>query len=122
MNEKVKKLLELVSEDQEFADKICNAKTIAEAIELAKEKGIELTEEDVLEATRASGEGIINDLDVITGSGGCGCPLFGGGAEGPYDCACVCPIGGMGYEKEPNGLSGANRCICVAVGGVSCAP
>jgi len=47
---KHKKVLETLSPDKAFCGRMCNAKTLGEAIAMVKENGIELTEEEIREA------------------------------------------------------------------------
>lgn len=47
MNENLKKYLQLLSEDEAFAKKACEANSIGDAIAIAKEKGIDLSEQEI---------------------------------------------------------------------------
>ena len=118
MTEKVKKLLQFLSEDDAFAKEASEAPTIEEVIALAKGKGIELTDEDIREATRLCGGADDSELEAVAGGGVCACPIGGGGTPGDgNDNVCVCVIIGFGSQKEGDGIFDHNRCICVYAGG-----
>ena len=51
MNENLKKYLQLLSKDEAFAKKACEANSIGDAIAIAKKKGIDLTEQDIRDVT-----------------------------------------------------------------------
>ena len=70
MNEKMKQLLETVSGDAEFTEKLKNAPDAAAIIALAKEKGFDLTEEDL---KPADGIQEISDDEIESVAGGKKC-------------------------------------------------
>lgn len=74
MTENMKKLLELASEDKEFAKEIqaANTETLSQ---LAKAHGIELTEEDFENAPNEVSD---DELDAVAGGSYCICALTGG--------------------------------------------
>ena len=114
MTENVKKLLEILSEDEAFAEKAGSAHSIEKVIDLAKEKGIELTEEDVREATRERGSIDSAEMEQIAGGGYCGCIWGGFGKNSDKnDGRCVCAIAGYGNSRP----EGYPRCICAQTGG-----
>lgn len=115
ITENAKKLLEVLSEDQEFAQKASKANTIDEVIEMAKEKGIELTEEDVRSATNALGEVNTDEMNEVAGGSPCFCLAGGGGTgeEGVHG-TCACVGYGCGENKQKHGP--ALYCNCIIVG------
>ena len=108
MTENMKKLLELASEDKEFAKEIqaANKETLSR---LAKAHGIELTEEDF-----ETSQNEISDDELDAVAGGCKCTcVVGGGGKGDLDSkTCACIAGGGGQWQD-----GSTRCICVGGGG-----
>ena len=114
MTEKVKKFLQILSVDEALGKKAANAATIEEVIALAKEKGIELTEEDVCEANRESAHVDESELEAVVGGGACACVWGGyGAASDKNDGRCVCVLAGYGN----GGPSGLPRCVCPQTGG-----
>ena len=111
MNEKMKQLLETVSGDAEFTEKLKNAPDAAAIIALAKEKGFDLTEEDL---KPADGIQEISDDEIESVAGGKKCYCFtGGGGEETKEnegiCACVL-IGMGGAGTDGNWITA--RCEC----------
>ena len=119
MTENVKKLLEVLSSDAELSEKASQAKTIEEVIEMAKAKGIELTDEDVREATRERGTVDQSELEAVAGGKTCYCVAGGGGTgtcTGEMTCACVViGAGKTAYERDSKGREYV-RCQCFAYG------
>lgn len=104
MTENMKNFLTKVSGDKELAEKVGKLEK-AELIALAKELGIELTEEDFLVPEKE-----LDEAELETAVGGeriCSCAVGGGGkAEGDLP-ACACVIAGFGNDSG-DGLT----CIC----------
>lgn len=106
MTENMKKLLEIVSGNEELVAKI-SAMGKDELIALAKSLGAELTEADFEQVHELSDD----ELDAVAGGGRCICSFGGGGkaSEGEKTCACV--MGGGGEYSN-----GDVRCVCI-IGG-----
>jgi len=123
MSENMKKFLELVSKDEALKQKVlaCNdmepADAVRTSIALAKEAGIELTEDDFAQK-RTDGELNDDELDAVTGGtdGICACGFAGGGGgvdaedKNVYGCACV--MYGQGGDGRPEDMN----CQCIAAG------
>ena len=115
MTDHLKQLLEAASEDPELREKIKIAQSLEEIVELAHQKGLDFTIEDIQD-----GEGkeplASEDLEVVTGGGVCVCVAGGGGRatrHGQHVCACV--LAGMGDVDCPTGRD--TRCFCTGAGG-----
>lgn len=114
MTENAKKLLELLSQDKELAEKF-SALSKEELLVHAKELGINMTEADLI-----APEGDLTDSELSavaggTGSGACCCFLAGGGggkehSDKTYGCACV------GFGQGGNGKLDSVDCLCFASG------
>ena len=123
MNEKVKRLLEVISEDQELSDRAGKAASFADIVALAGEKGIELTEDDLKEAAREQEKIDPAELDAVAGGKTCGCAI-GGGGTGDRDgqSTCWCFVGGAGSTSTPCTAPGKScqstytRCQCPLIG------
>ena len=116
MKENVKRYLETASQDAEHLEKLKAARTAEQVVALAKEKGHDLSVEDL----KADDERAVNDdeLNAVAGGEACACGIYGLGKAGPVDLECQCAIGGGGQYRTNTGE--AVRCICaVAGGGVS---
>ena len=105
MNDNARAFLEAAQADPELRERLCKM-AVGELVAAAKEKGIELSEEDFKPAEGELGEG---DLNNVAGGGGCACPLLGGGGGtdpldgNVYGCACVtCGQGGDGRAHDCN--------------------
>ena len=108
MTENMKKLLELASEDKEFAKEIQAADKEA-LIRLAKAHEIELSEEDF---EKPQNELSDDELDAVAGGDACYCVGGGGGSANDSNKTCACIAGGGGQWQD-----GSTRCICVGGGG-----
>ena len=115
MTDHLKQLLEAASEDPELREKIKIAQSLEEIVELAHQKGLDFTIEDIQD-----GEGkeplASEDLEVVTGGKVCVCVVGGGGEasrHGQHVCACV--LGGLGDVECPGGRD--IRCLCTGAGG-----
>lgn len=87
MTDNAKKFLEALSADEELKDRACAVQTKEEVIELARELGVTLSEEDFTDQEgRAMSE---EELAAVSGGGG-GCSLIGLGSN------CVCFFYGQG--------------------------
>ena len=106
MTENMKKFLETVSQNEELCAKV-GAMGKEELIALARELGIEWTNEDLIkpEVKELDDE----ELDAVAGGidVSCACALGGGGAKDDNDKTCACVIAGGGYSK-----TGRERCVC----------
>lgn len=107
MNEKLKKFMEEVSKDADLANKI-NTASKETIIEIAKAKGIELTEEDF--AIPANQELSDDELAAVAGGVGyCECAFSGDGAGDGLSCGCYLLGNGEGNVKNDN-------CTCFGPG------
>ena len=106
MTDNLKKLLELVSQNEELQKKLQGLNK-DEFIAAAKDLGIELTEADLSENAEISDD----ELDAVAGGGTCVCVAGGGGKRSNNDKSCGCFMGGWGYTTDRH-----ERCLCV-VGG-----
>lgn len=120
MTANMKLFMELVSADKELALKASTAQKDM-LIVIAKENGIELTEEDFAAPV---GEMSDDELDAVVGGGECYCAVGGGGTkEGAHGYAeqywggldvCACVLAGFGHYGN-----GKERCGCAFAGGGS---
>ena len=105
MSENLKKLLEMISKNEELTAKISDMEK-EELLVLAKEWGLELTEADL--EMPVEQELNDDDLDIVTGGKcGCACSMGGGGTKDANDKSCACVVAGLGYDYR-----GAERCTC----------
>ena len=123
MTENMKKFLEAVSAKEELVEKLNNA-TEEEVLALAKELGVELTKEELLEQKEVSDD----ELEAVSGGATreCVCIAGGGGKKGGNDKVCACVAGGVGYgyvseyvvenDRWVIKKKKIKRCICVAAG------
>lgn len=111
MNEKVKAFFEAAQADPDLREKLSKM-TADEIVIAAREKGIELSEEDLKPAPGELDEGELNNV----AGGGCGCfgPGGGGGRDRDdhniYGCACVV------YGQGGDGRASDVNCLCI-IGG-----
>ena len=111
MTENMKRFLELMQKDETLIEKTKTLQsdytdeTKKVVMALAEERGIQLTEAD-FEAPK--GELSDDELEVVSGAGGCFC-ILGGGTKGEKDDSCGCPLVGFGY---PTGEEADYRCYC----------
>ena len=117
MDDLKEKVLELASQDEEFAEKLKAAGTEEAVAELLQEKGLDVAAEDLKALAQAAPEGAVklseDELDVVAGGGTCVCATYGGGAKGGNDKACVCDILGYGMSSDDKDHT---RCSCLYVG------
>jgi len=106
MTDAMKKLLELVSQNEELQQKFQELNK-DEFIAAAKDLGIELTEADLSENAEISDD----ELDAVAGGKTCVCVAGGGGEKSKNDGLCVCVYAGVGATSDNK-----NRCAC-AFGG-----
>jgi len=102
MTENVKKLLELVSQNEELAKKL-NGLGKEEFIAAVKELGIELTDADLEQNAELSDD----ELDTVAGGKTCVCVAGGGGEKSNNDALCWCVLGGAGMTEDRH-----RRCFC----------
>ena len=110
MTENMKKFLEMISQDDELAQK-CSTMCAKEIISLAQEMGITLTAADFENPTVE--ELSDDELDAVAGGQilNCSCALGGGGKGDSNDKPCACVALGLGYRKD-----GSERCFCPLAG------
>ena len=113
MTENARKFLQLLSEDESLGKRAADAASIAELIAIAKENGIELSEEDLREANPGRVSLSESELEAVTGGSACFCVWGGFGSESDKnDGRCVCVLAGYG-NGGPDGLP---RCACPQTG------
>ena len=83
----------------------------AKMIELLKEYGVELTAEDL---KAPSGELSDDELEAVSGGGGCGCPVIGGGGGDYLGCFCVAE--GSGTLDGTDKINEYGGCYCAGAG------
>ena len=114
MTEKAKEFMEFISKDDELLDRIKKVQSVEQALEIANEKGYDLTAEDFAQAD--AGEEISEDeLQAVAGGWkNCGCVVAGIGVSDASDgsALCGCAVGGMGHWTD-----GTGRCVCPVAGG-----
>ncbi len=110
MSEKMKKFLEVLSEDKELKRKATDMSK-EELVALAKEKGIELMDEDF---EVPEGELSEREMSDVAGGGVCVCAIGGGGTEDSNGNVCVCVALGMGENDDNNAET--QRCFCPLAG------
>ena len=110
MTDNMKKFLEAISGDKDFVEKLKQAPDAATAIALAKEKGFDLTEED-LKPAEGMQEISDDEIEAVAGGKDCYCVLGGGGEESKDERTCACFLYGEG--KYDNG---DYRCGCAGYG------
>lgn len=106
MTDNMKKLLELVSQNEELAKKL-NGLGKEELIAAAKDLGFELTDADFERNTELSDD----ELDAVAGGKTCVCVIGGGGKKSQNDDSCTCVFAGTGLTTDKR-----DRCVC-AIGG-----
>lgn len=108
MSENLKKLLELVSRNEDLAKKLSSMDK-EETIALAKELGIELTEADFEQKNELSDD----ELDTVAGGKSCFCAWGGGTGNSSIAKTCACVAYGQGDSRN----SSIARCVCYVGGG-----
>ena len=110
MTDNMKRFLEVVSEDKEFCAKLSRTSDTESAIELAKERGITLTEEDVKPAEKIQ-EVPDDELEAVAGGKACYCAVGGGGEKTEdNEEVCACVLYGTGNKHFKNDV--IERCAC----------
>lgn len=109
MTDNVKKLLEIISTNEELKAKFSSIGK-DEIIALAREQGIELTEADF---ESSNGEVSDDELSAVAGGKWCTCFIGGGGTGEEKDRSktCACVHAGVGLWKN-----GSVRCACAGAG------
>ena len=117
MTDNLKKFLEEISNNDDLKEKVSNA-TKDTIISIAKEKGIELTEEDF--AIPANQELSDDELDAVAGGESCIC-AFAGASDGDGLSSFCFILGGGGCQSDSHCTGHGNgACACVLGGyGVS---
>lgn len=113
MAENMKKFLEIVSSNQELAERV-ERMSDEEVIRAAGELGIVLTDKDFAEQAE---QGTLSEeeLDCVAGGDKCGCVGLGTGQPGGSDSGlkkCKCMGDGNGMFSDD-----VERCRCAVVGG-----
>lgn len=111
MSENLQKFLEIVSENEELRDKLNAVTQKSAVIEIAKEAGYELTEDDFGPSVSEVSDEELDD--VVGGSKGkvCACMVGGGGKAGSGGKTCACVAYGQGDHQD-----GRIRCLCSFAG------
>jgi len=127
MSENLKKFLEAVSANEEL-NKKASAAPKEELLAMAKELGIELTEDDLKQESKELSD---DELDAVAGGGTCACVLGGGGkkaGDGSVYDVCACVVAGTGLKKLTQTVydpvmgewrtetHNVARCVCVTAG------
>ena len=118
MTDNMKKFLEAISGDKEFTEKLKTAPDAATAIALAKEKGFDLTEED-LKFAEGIQEISDDEAEAVAGGKECYCFAGGGGVSSQSDegqCACVGYGTGKCWKGSGKDRREIERCGCAAYG------
>ena len=113
MNENLKKLMEEISKNPDLTKRITKAGN-GEVLAIAKELNIELAEEDLKVPEQK--ELSENELEAVTGGGGCGCVLYGVGGRDGLKCECMHYGGGVSDETSHCVGYGHGACACVGGG------
>ena len=120
MTDNMKKFLEEASKDEAFMEKLRGAETKDIIIEMAKEKGFTLTEEDLKAPETNDGPVSDDEVDAVAGGTVCVC-IVGGGGEGNDDLSainrCWCVAMGHGEDEKKTGSLEVVRCFCMTYGG-----
>ena len=103
MSENLKKFLEAVSANEELAKKVSTASK-EELLAMAKELGIELTEDDLKQVSQELSD---DELDAVAGGKTCVCVAGGGGEKSKNDRLCWCVLNGLGETTDKR-----QRCMC----------
>lgn len=119
MTENLKKFLEALSSNEELGQK-ASAASQEELLAMAKELGIELTEDDFKQESKELSD---DELDAVAGGKACVCVAGGGGEKDtfnggrkdiPLDNVCACVVVGTGTYTWKGRKE--QRCLC-SVGG-----
>ncbi len=119
MSEELKKLIELVSVNEEAGRRFQELSDLDEeernekCVALAREYGLTLTTEDLKAAVPEKdkhAEVTLDELESIDGGTTCVCVVGGGGGSAPEPCACV--VGGIGFSRDKE-----RACFCLFGGG-----
>lgn len=110
MNENLRAFLEMAKDDPELQDRLSKM-VQGELVAAAKEKGVELSEEDF---HAPAGESDENELNNVAGGGG-GCFVLGGGGgtnvnNNTYGCGCA--VYGQGGDCKGSNFN----CTCILMG------
>ena len=122
MTDNLKKFLEEASRDADLAEQINTTQTIDAVISLAREKGYELTENNLKKPVDSVRQLLDeNELDAVAGGKACACVFGGGGEASNYyksrDMTCACVLTGVGYGADKTDADNTPvRCVCVGAG------
>ncbi len=117
MTDNLKAFLEAASKDKELLEKLKTAGTPEAVIALAKEKGFDLTAEDLKQEPAPLSEISDDELEAVAGGKACACVLGGDGEENGYDEECGCLL--LGNGDIEGATHGRTRCTCFLAGGGS---
>ena len=119
MTENIKKLLEIISSDEEAVKTMNALPTMEDVIAFAKEKGVTLTEADF---QKPEGELNEDELEAVAGGKECWCSFGGGGTadeyyyyrglSSPHQSTCACVVAGVGKKNWGTDI----RCACAFFG------
>ena len=107
----MKRFLEAVSGDKEFAEKLAKAETPESVIAIAAENGFTLTAEDLEPSKVTDGEISDAEMDAVAGGKDCYCFLGGGGTGSSTQKTCACVADGFGFMECDD-----MRCACFGFG------
>ena len=119
MTDRLIKFLEEASKDNALTGRINNAPDADTVIALARERGFDLTKEDLQPAAsvRALEE---SELEAVAGGKECACVIGGGGEASNYyksrDLVCACVMAGVGYGADKTEDYTPVRCVCAGAG------
>lgn len=123
MNEEKKKKLKQLASSPEIKQKMAALKkegevTEGKIIDFWKAQGIELTEDDLKTPSYEMSD---DELEAVSGGGGCGCCGTGGGWGDLLHCECILAGGGsLAYKKKDGTIrEGGGDKIC-QYGGCFC--
>ena len=130
MTENGRKLIELISENEEAREEFLTCKDSDQIIKFAADKGLAVTLDD-LDFNIVEEEGVkeldLDEMEAVAGGSKCVCVVGGGGEasrEGQSTCACVAAGWGQVeyFCRAPGIKSGCytgnyTRCYCAVGGG-----
>ena len=108
MTDQMMKLVKILPDNKELSkaiDQVCDSDLTEEEkqekiIALANENGISITKED-LDSNSSIQEMNDDELEAVSGGGGCGCVLPGGGGGDGLKCGCFTGGNGRVFEYRP---------------------
>ena len=121
MTENGKKFLEILSSDTDMMKSCRECKDASDVINLASQKGLKLSEEDLNFGVEDPKYGKLadDDLEAVSGGAVCRCPFVGSGAatkKGQDICECAFFGEGMAITAERKYHNVDSRCFCMLGG------